>query len=117
MRKEGSYYYQIFVVFQNHNSLKLEPQIVSSWSPSITFVENGSLVEFIDSVFEQFFRASLTEDIAVQEHLLFYSRALTTTMAMVRMVTSVHQRSFAALRKPLPEFFFHFARCRRTWYQ
>ena len=81
-------------------------------------MENGSLVEFIDSVFEQFFRASLTEDIAVQEHLLFYSRAPTTTMAMVRMVTSVHQRSFAALRKkPLPELFFHFARRRRTWYQ
>ena len=56
---------------------------------------------------EQFFRASLTEDIAVQDNLLFYSRALTTTMAMVRLVTSVHQRSFAALRKkPLPDFFF-----------
>ena len=39
-------------------------------------MENGSLVEFIDSVFDQFFRASLTEDIAVQEHLLFYLRAL-----------------------------------------
>ena len=39
-------------------------------------MKNGSLVEFIDSVFEQFFRASLTEDIAVQEHLLFYLRAL-----------------------------------------
>ena len=70
-------------------------------------MENGSLVEFIDSVFEQFFRASLTEDIAVQDHLLFYLRALTTTMAMVRMVTSVHQRCFAAFRKkPLPRFFF-----------
>ena len=118
MRQEGSYYYQLFVDFQNHNSLKLEPQIVSSWSPSITFVENGSLVQFIDSVFDQFFRASLTEDIAVQEHLLFYLRALTTTMAMVRMVTSVHQRCFAAFRKKtIAPFFFHFARCRRTWYQ
>ena len=70
-------------------------------------MENGSLVQFIDSVFDQFFRASLTEDIAVQEHLLFYLRALTTTMAMVRMVTSVHQRCFAAFRKKtIAPFFF-----------
>ena len=76
-------------------------------------MENGSLVEFIDSVFEQFFRASLTEDIAGQEHLLFYLRALNFD-GDGHFCTPTQLRCIS--KKPLPEFLLYIlndvAKCR-----